>query len=181
MLAIVYPGKLFNNKQISDIQMVDSINMTGSIKPAVYINQEQTILQTQEKENLVSVPSQNKLEPQEKTSLIGSNMLAFAPHPDMEKLVSRSANGTLRGDDLQIITAIEWKTISGQLKLEWKNEESALLYIEIFDNQGQTIFKTETNGNFISLNTITRPGRYYWKLLNEDFDLLFCGVIIIEK
>lgn len=181
MLTIVYPGKIFKNKQVAEKERLDSSQNSNSTNPTLIFDKNQTIAPASQKENNLTNPIKTNSVEKEKSVQVSSNMLAYAPHPPLEELVNRSANAALRGDDIKITTPTQLKTSLNQLKLEWKNTETSLMYVEIYDNTGQNIYKTETNASSISIQSITKPGRYYWKLINEDFDLLFCGVIIIEK
>ncbi|MGE0079578.1 MAG: hypothetical protein AB7S48_17085 [Bacteroidales bacterium] len=50
----------------------------------------------------------------------------------------------------------------------------------ILNNNGENIQSIETQGNGIKIPEL-KQGLYYWKLINEDFDLLYCGKITVNK
>lgn len=117
-------------------------------------------------------------EPQEVNQ--DQNLLAYAENTDLEKLVSRFIDANLRGDfSIDIESLIKIKQ-DEELVFEWNNENGELLTIEFFDNTGEKLFEEETSNNIYKTQELKTPGLYYWKLLSEDFDLLFCGKIIVQ-
>jgi len=103
-------------------------------------------------------------------------MLAvFQPNPDLEKLSSNFAHA-YRGDEIIVKSPLELKYPAVD-SLKWLNSNSTELTIEIFNNKGETIKALKTDGNGVKIPPLNQ-GLFYWKLINEDFDLLFCGKII---
>lgn len=113
------------------------------------------------------------------TSKPNTELLAYAPNTQLEKLSDRYTSGTLRGDEIKIITPGKITGKPGIIKLEWNNETKQLLILEFFNNKGEKLFEAETIESSFSPNKLQNNGLYYWKLINEDFDLLFCGKIIL--
>jgi len=108
------------------------------------------------------------------------NLLAFVEDEQLEKLVERYSDSALRGDfSIKSKSIIKIK-INNLLKLEWNNGDMELLILEFFDNTGKKLFEIETSESSIETDQLNDEGLYYWKLINEDFDLLFCGKIIIK-
>ncbi|MFP4042659.1 MAG: hypothetical protein ACLFT6_07905 [Bacteroidales bacterium] len=63
--------------------------------------------------------------------------------------------------------------------LSWENPENEKLYVEFFDNKGEEVQTLVVEEEQVLIPDLSR-GLYYWKLINEDFDLLFVGKIIVE-
>ncbi len=106
--------------------------------------------------------------------------LAYTPHPETEKLFE-NFKGNLRSNDIKILSKNEIKiSKSKQLLLEWENPENITLTVEIFDNNGINIESKSVSSNSYIVTSKFHNGLYYWKLFNEEFDLLFCGKIKIK-
>ncbi len=110
------------------------------------------------------------------------NKLAFTPNKNLEKLATRFSDSNFRGnDDIHIITSSEYiVNINNPILLKWTNKKKQVLSFEIYNNKEILILKKKTNNNSNEITTIQEKGIYYWKLLNSDYDLLFCGKIIIR-
>jgi hypothetical protein len=107
-------------------------------------------------------------------------MLAYVPNEDLDKLAQRFSSGALRGDVVEVETATEMKTEKQAIVLQWKNPDKETLIIELYNNKGELVKEYESNSSLLEIKDITTNGLYYWKLINEDFDLLFCGKILVE-
>lgn len=103
---------------------------------------------------------------------------AYLPDKEFELLVERY-KGTMRGTEIEMITTsvLELKS-KKTVKLEWENPDKNLLTLEVYNNKATKIRETNIKGN--SFEFSERQGLYYWKLFNRDYDLLFCGKIIIK-
>jgi hypothetical protein len=86
--------------------------------------------------------------------------------------------GNYRGESIDVTTLPELKYAKGT-KLEWNNPEKQVLYVELFNNSGEKIKEITTNESNYHLPML-QPGLYYWKLINENYDLLFVGKIIVK-
>ena len=103
----------------------------------------------------------------------------YQPNKQLEQLCNNFADAAYRGDDIEVITPIDF-SISGNDSLKWENPLQAALTVEIFNNKGERITTIETKGNSIAIPSISN-GLYYWKLINEEYDLIFCGRITFRK
>jgi hypothetical protein len=104
----------------------------------------------------------------------------FQPHDELEKLYERFADGNLRGEEIVVHSKDIKITEQDALILNWENPAGGELIIEIYSNVNRLVFEKQTQANFVKINPKPGKGLYYWKLLNEDFDLLYCGKIHIE-
>lgn len=105
---------------------------------------------------------------------------AYEPNENLEKLSERF-KGSLRAQDTNIKTPHTlFVTKNKKVILEWEIHPKTNLYIEIYNNNGEKIFEKQTSENLIEIEEILSPGLYYWKLFTEDFDLLFCGRILVK-
>jgi hypothetical protein len=88
----------------------------------------------------------------------------------------------MRGSDVFVLSPheIEYKQGS-QILIKIENPENSPLILEFFNNKGEKLFEKETSEETCQVEKLTTPGLYYWKLLNQDFDLLYCGKIVIEE
>ncbi len=137
---------------------------------------EDTIDQNPKADNIIS----SDLKSFQSTSQQNSMLSAFIPNKDLEKLTNRYLTGSLRGNEVKIITPNNFCTKSGEIKLDWINNSKQVLIIEFFNNKGLKLFEAETVESEFITNRISNHGLYYWKLLNDDFDLLFCGKIKVN-
>ena len=170
-----YYFKNDNNQQFAEQkeneQIIDSTD-NNVIVPAAQNDStnEKNGTESPEKDIIIIKPEPNN-----------DNLLAmYEPHPETEKLTN-NFKGSLRGDNIDIIS--KNKIVADKNKaitLEWKNTEQTELTIEIFDNKAVNIESSETTENSYTVKQKLSPGLYYWKLYNEEFDLLFCGKIVIE-
>lgn len=107
--------------------------------------------------------------------------LAFVSNEELDKLTKRFSESAFRGDEVTIVSGSVVNIQYGkEVKLEWKNDDKVSLIVEFFNNKGDKLFEEETTEQFIQTNKISEEGLYYWKLINDDFDLLFCGKIKIK-
>lgn len=118
----------------------------------------------------------------EKETANTSDLLAFVEDEELEALVASFANGNLRGADIEVSSTSVMELNFGEFpKLEYSNPEMEQLFIEVYDNQGNEILGVALDDRLIyEIKTIETPGLYYWKFMNEDYDLLFCGKIILR-
>ena len=111
---------------------------------------------------------------------VNKNLLAYAVNEELEKLVERYTETSLRGDfSVNIKSIIEIKS-NEDLVFEWNNTNKENLTLEFFNNSGDKLFEEKTSENRFTTTGLSNSGLYYWKLINEDFDLLFCGKIIVK-
>ncbi len=111
-------------------------------------------------------------------SILSNNALAYAPNDALESLVSNN-RVAYRSDDAIILLSqveIQFPEIDS---LVWQNPEKILLTIEWYNTQGVLIQSLETNKDGISIPSF-KNGLYYWKLMNEDFDLLGVGKVRVR-
>ncbi len=107
-------------------------------------------------------------------------LLAYQTNKDLE-LLYEDFKGNMRGEEIKINTKNEITVASGKaILLQWQNTESVPLTIELFDHKGSNILSEETTKNSYKIEKNIKPALYYWKLYNEEFDLLFCGKIIVK-
>jgi hypothetical protein len=104
-------------------------------------------------------------------------MLAYTPNPQLEKLVE-NFRGTYRGGDITV-TSLELTIFPTTDSLKWKNPSSTTLIVEILDVMGEKVFEADTKHSGIKIPSL-KKGLFYWKLMNQDFDLHYVGKIRVE-
>ncbi len=109
----------------------------------------------------------------------GTLLAAFTPNEELEELYS-NMRGAYRSNDV-ILTSDSIVYLKNTDSLTWQNPQENILYVEIFNNQGTEVSSKEVNtSRGVQLPALPN-GLYYWKLLNEDFDLLFVGKIVADE
>jgi hypothetical protein len=119
----------------------------------------------------------NKSEEKTPMDLNPDLLAAYSPEKDLEKLC-QNFNNSYRGEDISILSKSELSYPNSD-SLLWLNPEADLLGIEIYNNKAKLMHGFETTNNGIQIPKLEN-GLYYWKLINEDFDLLYVGKIRVE-
>lgn len=104
-------------------------------------------------------------------------LAAYTPNKDLEKL-AENFKQAYRGEEITVETPSEIN-LPGVDSLKWINNNASKLTVVLLNNKGETVISAANQGNGIKIPTLT-SGLYYWKLINEDFDLLFCGKIMVK-
>ncbi|MFP4556766.1 MAG: hypothetical protein ACLFNU_07835 [Bacteroidales bacterium] len=112
-----------------------------------------------------------------KTELKEDYLLPYGPNETLEKLFNNFTQA-YRGEDITITSKGVTKIPEAD-SLKWSNPNGEELYVEFFNNKGHRINTLTVNSAGIPLPELDK-GLYYWKLINNDFDLLFVGKIIVE-
>jgi len=114
-------------------------------------------------------------------SEINKNRLAYTPNDRLEQLSERFKDANMRGGEISVVSPHKINSKQGsQIRIKIENPENSPLILEFFNNKGEKLFEKETSKETYNIEKLTTPGLYYWKLLNQDFDLLYCGKIVIE-
>ncbi len=131
--------------------------------------------------NVVESPKQvlPKKSDKEPVKIVQKELLAeaFVPDKTLEVLFNNFTQ-TYRGEDVVI-------TSKGIIKraetdsLKWSNPMGEELYVEFFNNKGTRIITLTKKSAGVLIPELDK-GLYYWKLINQDFDLLFVGKILVE-
>ncbi|MGM0378083.1 MAG: hypothetical protein ACQEQ0_15050 [Bacteroidota bacterium] len=103
----------------------------------------------------------------------------WEPDENLEKLVARSHDSLRNAGEIDVDQSHTIYSSRPNVQLSWSNPQNQKVFIEVFDNSGEKLLEDETSGNSYTLEDM-EEGLYYWKLISADFDLLFCGRIIIE-
>lgn len=102
---------------------------------------------------------------------------AFVPDKTLEVLFNNFTQ-TYRGEDVVITTKGIIKRAETD-SLKWSNPMGEELYVEFFNNKGTRIITLTKKSAGAHIPELEK-GLYYWKLINQDFDLLFVGKILVE-
>ncbi len=109
-----------------------------------------------------------------------NDLLAYQSHKELEVLVKRFEEGAMRGEDIKILSPTTLEGTKNAISICWDNPEKEELIIEFFDNKGTKLFEITSQDNHYQVS-LKKLGLYYYKILNKDFDMIFCGRIkIIE-
>lgn len=113
----------------------------------------------------------NENEPSKK--LIAS----LEPNEKLEKLYQNHQE-SYRTNSIQIITKgeVAYPAIDS---LKWVNKTNDKLTVEFFNNRDREIKSIETSSSSVKIPKLG-TGIYYWKLINEDYDLLYVGKIMVK-
>lgn len=108
------------------------------------------------------------------------DQLAYQSHQELEALVKRFEEGNMRGEGLKVISSSTIEEEADFVTLCWENPSNEGVIIEFFSNKGDKLYETYSEGNSHHPEKLPQPGLYYWKMLNADFDLIFCGRIMVR-
>jgi hypothetical protein len=103
----------------------------------------------------------------------------YRKHKPSEMLVE-NFNGNMRSTHVEVHTPSELSvTNDGEqlVLLRWNNTQKMHLTVELLNNSGEIHKEYRTRGDSLIIENLPHKGLYYWKLFNQDFDLLFCGKI----
>ncbi|MFA8435307.1 MAG: hypothetical protein ACEPOZ_12385 [Marinifilaceae bacterium] len=115
------------------------------------------------------------------TTQVKKPLLAYQTNPQMEALVERFTNEAhMRGGQIEVVSKSLIKGELNKIELRWKNPDKAVLILEIFDNKGTKLSEIETQDSIFHPTQLNQPGLYYWKLIDEDFEMIFCGRIVVK-
>ncbi|MDA3942655.1 MAG: hypothetical protein PF694_03825 [Bacteroidetes bacterium] len=95
-------------------------------------------------------------------------LAAFAPNLEMERLTKRYQTEMRNAGNAEV--QVDSKMDS--LHFSWNAE--GMLIFELYNNEGELLEEIETTARSASFE-VKQAGLYYFKLINEDFDLLWCG------
>lgn len=169
---ILYPIDSLDYQSISQQQKRDA----GGVKKLLPVNNDQVDVGTQASEG------EHNQHVNKGNGFLQSDECRFAYVPDkkLEKLCRRFIGSAMRGTEVLVLSPALMECNSTLIELKWNKNTTAPLIIELYDNAGVLISENQTTNSSFKPKNLTTPGLYYWKLLNEDFDLLFCGKIYIR-
>lgn len=109
---------------------------------------------------------------------VDSNLVAcYTEDAQNEQLVAEF-QGSFRGEEVTINTpSIIEVRVGEDAILSWSSAQK--LIIDIVDNTNEEVSSNSVKDNHF-IYTPDAQGLYYWKLYNSNFDLLFCGKIIVK-
>jgi hypothetical protein len=157
--------------------------ITDTIEKAVDSNNIKEVIAEIDTAVKISEEDENKIIDQNKIQQEidkEQNQYAFEENEELEDLFQRFNSASMRNGELKIISdSILNISSTDSIHIEWK--ESAINYsIQIIDNQGKEIItKDNLKSNYQSKTTF-KSGLYYWKLLDEDYNLVYCGKILVK-
>jgi hypothetical protein len=174
---------IFIKPESNNSNIAESTDNIDTIKKAVDVKDEaiaeiDTIVKTPDEELKNKIINQNKIQEEIERN---QNQYAFSENKELENLFQRFNSAPMRNGEFKIISdsilKIEPKD---SIHIEW--EDSYLSYsIQIIDNQGNKIIsKDNLITNYKSKSTLD-AGLFYWKLLDEDYNLVYCGKILVGE
>lgn len=101
----------------------------------------------------------------------------YAQNVELEKL-RRNFEGSYRSSVIDVLTP-SIDTLRSKDRLVWNNPNGLPLFVEILDHTNHQVQWIETSTSYVDINCLP-SGLYYWKLFNEEYDLLYCGKIIVQ-
>ena len=112
------------------------------------------------------------------TSPSNKLLASYEPNSELEKLYDNFASA-YRSDDISVVSD-RIVRVPANDSLKWSNPSKEIMNVDIFNNKGNRILTLSSNTNGIKIPALD-DGLYYWKLINQDFDLLFVGKIFVEN
>ncbi len=168
-ISIQISSKNQKEKFAEKQEIEDTIDTTNEVQNKITPNLPNIGNTNKKKYKMGTSPKNNK------------NLLAsYTPNPENEKLYNNFKSKML-GKKIKVITKNDIRLSKNKTILfEWKNPENINLIIEVFDNKGTNIISKNINGKVFQVNNKLNNGLYYWKLFNDEYDILWCGKIIIK-
>lgn len=176
-LILFFGIRLFNEKEYNTEVSHMVMNDTTETEIIEQVTPEPN---SQKQSSEKRIKTKPKKQPVIITKPANKELLAYAPNEQLEKLVERFNGSSMRGEEIEIKSPVVIESKIGEVTLEWTNPNDQLLIIEFFDNKGEKISEIETSDLLYQPKLFKDPGLYYWKLINEDYDLLFCGKIKLK-
>lgn len=182
--AAIIAFTLILNIPWNDQSSIQQLDNTKKLAETEKDEVEDTLQKTNEpvnarkdKERTLTTADANKPEKKVKKTPDNKLLAYYEPNPKLERMYTNMQGG-YRGETIEVITNPEMQYKKGAT-LEWKNPNRTTLYVEIFNNQGEEVRRKITTENSYQLPGLN-PGLYYWKLIGENYDLLFVGKIIVK-
>lgn len=143
------------------------------------------VIKPQQKESAILLESDEKLVEEVKQITVDEvkndqQLLAFIPNDRLERVVNRFEGSNSRSQGLNVKSTSVVAGTVGDIVLQWEDAMTEPLSLELFDNTGKSLAVVDVTHNTYKPD-LKLPGLYYWKMYNEEFDLLFCGKINISE
>lgn len=106
-----------------------------------------------------------------------SDGASYVPDATLEVLFQNHTQ-EYRGEDITVMSKGILK-LSETDSLKWSNPSKEELFVEFFNNKGDRILTLTQKQSGMPIPDLSN-GLYYWKLINQDFDLLFVGKIVVD-
>ena len=164
------------HKFTGSLNNVNAISENKSAEESIHAVDTILLKNQIEKHNLPEKTTEKK-NPTSNRASTSTDQQAYTTHPQLEKL-ARNYGGSYRGEEVKVITEGIISTNKTD-SLAWQNSNLELLTIEIYNNKGVLSFSITTTDNSLKIPDL-QNGLYYWKLINQDYDLLFVGKIEVK-
>ncbi|MGM0567217.1 MAG: hypothetical protein ACQESX_10705 [Bacteroidota bacterium] len=129
----------------------------------------------------LKVPAESIKESADKASEDEVLLARFEPNKQLESLASRFGQEQMRSNDFRL-QSDHYQKIQpkSHIEINWEAPEGELTFI-LRNNRDSLVLEKSAGKDGVRITEVSEPGLYYWKLMNSDFDLLYCGKIEIEK
>lgn len=107
-------------------------------------------------------------------------LASYTPNQQLEKLSQRSLTGERSEGIVKVWSPNILEVQSDTVHLRWRNADRIQLIVAWFNNKGGLIKQVSTNEESIVVPKF-QDGLYYWKLLNDEADLLYCGKVVVKQ
>lgn len=128
------------------------------------------------------IPAESLKEKTDKAKEDEVLLARYEPNEQLESLSSRFEQEQLRSSGFRFLSNHHIKLESkASIKINWKAPAEEELIFTLRDNSDSLVLERSAGQNGIEITDFLQPGLYYWKLMDRDFDLLYCGKVEIEK
>lgn len=160
------------NNNNDNAQITDTINKTNEIA----IND--TKPKKEYKKRALEIKAKTNSTKQKQIIQKSTELIAqYKPDEHLEKLVERSQNGFLRSNNSINPFNIDYPT---QKSIPLINNNQEEIIVEIYTNKGRLVRDETCTDSIFSIPRLEN-GLYYFKLINNDFDLLMVGRITVKN
>lgn len=176
LIVINIPGVLKNEKN-TETRFTQTTSDSGKIKQ-IADNQVTEINTSVQADNAASKTSTEKAAPDQKLTLSREALAIYNSNETFEKLIDNMQT-SYRGNELSVLTksVINFPETDSIL---WENPQHHPLTIEWYNNKGALIETIHSTSHGTAIPHLEN-GLYYWKLLNDEFDLLGAGKVVVTR
>ncbi len=155
-----------------------SSDMAGVVQDSINPSANQPNQDSEKATSIVDNTSNKQQKQEQKSqtkSTLGDNALAYAPNEALENLVNQYLTAYRSDETVELRSGVDLQFPETD-SLLWKNPDNISLTLEWYNNWGVLIQTVKTQQNGAPIPPFEN-GLYYWKLMNEDFDLLGVGKV----
>lgn len=177
---VFYKGKPSDTVEIADEQKNIGSQNKSQIQDKTY--------DTSQSEWIKQQTDTPKSEPEKQPTKVAKETMntpqiaeAYQQNERLELLASRFDGEAVRGEGFELTSPhTQDMEVGESVVISWVPGNNQGLIFSLYDNKEQLVFERTGMRDGITIKKDLEPGLYYWKLINQDFDLLYCGKLKVK-